>query len=73
MLKFKVLQQLPVLHVATGPGPLDELEEHVNCNASGDGTLFIEVDALQESEATVAKELLKVIPDDFNGIVYLTR
>ena len=77
MSTFKLIQSpenpFQVLHVATGPGTLDELGRRVSYLATGDGVMFVDTGSLKESDSDVAKELLKVIPDDFEGIVYLTR
>lgn len=73
---FKLLQppQNPfqVLHVATGRGPMDEISRQVNTLATGDGVVFMDVDSLHESDCQAARDLISVLPEDFDGVVYLT-
>jgi hypothetical protein len=70
---MKYLGEIKVLHVAAGAGELDELARKVNTTAVGDMTVLVDVDTLEDSDEQVAKDVLKKLPENFGGMVYVTR
>ena len=70
---MKYLQQFPISHVAVSRGELDEATRKLNTTAVGDGVVFVDVDTLEDSDEPIAKHILKVLPEDCGGMVYLTR
>jgi len=70
---MKFLGNIQVSHVAAAPGDLDALANDVNTTAVGDMAVLVDVDALEDSDAQVAKDILGALPDDCGGMVYVTR
>lgn len=66
-------EQYDICHVAVDTESLDNLEQGINYTAIGDGVLLVDVDALENATSEVAGRILKVLPKDFGGLVYITR
>jgi hypothetical protein len=70
---MKFLGEVKVTHMGATCGELDELTNNVNTTAIGDMAVLVDVDALEDSDEPVAKDILKRLPVGLAGMVYVTR
>jgi hypothetical protein len=70
---FEFLDTVAVAHVAVDTDSMRELQAALTPTATGDMALLIDYDTLEECEEPAAQRLLNTLPEDFVGMVYVTR
>ncbi len=69
--KVNVMDEVKAIKVWAPAEKVDDLQNNCNYEAAGDAVLLVDTDQLDNSESPVAEEILKALPDDFVGLVYI--
>ena len=67
----KSVEKMSAYRVCLSPEDTDDLQNGCNYEASGEGVLVVDTDQLDNATSKVAGKVLKALPKDFTGLVYI--